>query len=78
MGIAQSAGGYLFLIFALPALLTIVALAGTAPSMPDPQLTPGAVADTDPAIRWRKSASLPTITLISLASPRGFELLLPP
>jgi hypothetical protein len=40
-------------IFALPALMLIAAaavLAGAAPSMPDPQLTPGAVADTDPAI----------------------------
>jgi hypothetical protein len=34
----------------LPALLTIVALAGTAPPTPDSQLTPGAVAETDPAI----------------------------
>jgi integrase len=31
-------------------LMTVPALAGTSPSMPDSQLTPGAVADTDPAV----------------------------
>jgi hypothetical protein len=42
----------LFPGFALPALFLIAttAFAGSAPSMPDPELTPGAVADTDPAI----------------------------
>jgi hypothetical protein len=40
----------LFHIFAIPALLPIAAFADAPPSTPDPRLTPGAVAGTDPAI----------------------------
>ncbi len=50
MGIVRRAADCLLRIVALPALFPLAALAGAPPSMPDPQLTPGAVADTDPAV----------------------------
>src|SRR5215471_18655630 len=54
MGAARRPASSLFGSLALlPALFVMTvppAFAGAAPSMPDPQLTPGAVADTDRAI----------------------------
>src|SRR5215471_3476090 len=53
MGAARRPASSLVRGLTLPALFLMIAapaFVGAAPSMPDPQLTPGAVADTDPAV----------------------------
>jgi hypothetical protein len=74
----------LFVTFAALTSIALPAFAGMAPAMPDPQLTPGAVADTDPAIIcaagysrshrvWHDKISTLTKYGVPLADARQYE-----